>query len=388
MKTCRICGALLSTPVYTSFGPSITSVRSISDTPLSVYICPNCFHVQKPALQHTFNYYDKEYRISLESDDFDQLYDKVDNRYIYRTDYQAELALNSVNIPSGSEILDYGAGKASTLMKISAMRPDLIPYVFDVSDNYKENWQKFLPPEQQATYLIPESWKNKFSLITAHFVFEHAEVPCLLFNNIADLLTKDGFIFFTVPNLLTNIGDLITVDHINHFSITSINAALNKANLTLVKFDTHIFRGAIIGLAIRREKADFDNHIDNAGFSEKVNAIVKYWSDFDTLLDKATQKYNHAPSAIFGAGVYGSYIASKIMNRVLLKCFLDNSPHLINCKHMGFPVISPYNIPEYISVIYSGLNPSIARSVLEPLKTDRISKIIYFDEGAFNNDCW
>jgi hypothetical protein len=86
--------------------------------------------------------------------------------------------------------------------------------------------------------------------------------------------------------------------------------------------------------------------------------------------------------------VYGSYIASKIMNRVLLKCFLDNSPHLINCKHMGFPVISPYNIPEYISVIYSGLNPSIARSVLEPLKTDRISKIIYFDEGAFNNDCW
>lgn len=386
MKTCRICGALLNNPIYKSSGPSITSVRSISDKPLALYMCPCCFHVQKPALQHTFDYYDKEYRISLESDDFDQLYDKVDDKCIYRTDYQAALALNSVNIPSGSEILDYGAGKASTLMKISAMRSDLIPYVFDVSDNYKEHWQKFLPPEQQATYQLPESWRNKFSLITAHFVFEHAEDPCFLLNNMADLLAKDGFIFFTVPNLLTNIGDLITVDHINHFSMTSINAALKKTNLSLVNFDKNIFRGAIVCVAKLCEKKDIVDHIDDAGFSAKVNDIVKFWLDFDSQLNKATQKYNHAPSAIFGAGVYGSYIASKIKNSTLLKCFLDNSPHLINSKHMGFPVISPHNISEDISVIYAGLNPKIARSVLDPLKTDRISKIIYFDDGAFKND--
>lgn len=386
MKTCRICGALLSNSVYSSSGSSITSVRSVVNTPLTVYMCPNCFHAQKPAPQYISNYYDKEYRISLESDDFDQLYDKVDSKCIYRTDYQAELVLNSIDIPLGSKILDYGAGKASTLMKVSAIRPDLIPYVFDVSENYKKNWQEFLPPEQQATYQIPESWKYIFSLITAHFVLEHVEDPCLFFKNIAELLVEDGFVFFTVPNLLTNPGDLLAVDHINHFSITSINSALKKANLTIAQIDTSIFRGAIVCVAKLSETSALVDHKDFAGFTDKVNDIVRFWLEFDAHLAKTSKRLNSVPTAIFGAGVYGSYIASKIKNCALLKCFLDNSPHLINSKHMGFPVIAPYEIPEDIRVIYSGLNPSIARSVLEPLRTDRISEIIYFGEGGFGND--
>ena len=388
MKNCRLCGTPLSRPIYASSGSSITSVRSIADFPLTVYMCPTCSHVFKPALQDTDQYYDKEYRISLESNDFDQLYDIIGNKCVYRTDYQANLVLRFANIPFGTEILDYGAGKASTLMKISANRPDLIPYVFDVSDTYKDHWQRFIPEKQQATYQLPPSWGGKFSLITAHFVFEHVEDPCLLLKNIAGLLAEDGVVFFTVPNLLTNIGDLIAVDHINHFSVQSIKTALNKAGLLLTDCDTEVFRGAIVCVAKHCHNALSDhNHHDGAHF-DKIQHIAKYWLDFDTQLDKAVQEFGNAPSAIFGAGVYGSYIASKIRNSVLLKCFLDNSAHLINTVHMGLPVISPQDISGAIKVIYAGLNPSIARCILEPLKTEKISKIIYFDEGAFNNDSW
>lgn len=386
MKTCCICDALLSGPVYSSSGLSITSTRSVLNTPLIVFVCPNCFHVQKPALPCIFNYYDKEYRISLESDDFDQLYDKVDGKCIYRTDYQAEIVLNSVDIPLGANVLDYGAGKASTLRKVSAIRPDIVPYVFDVSENYKKNWQEFLPPKQQATYKIPESWKRKFSLITAHFVLEHVEKPGLFFKNIAELLAKDGSVFFTVPNLLSNPGDLLAVDHINHFSITSISTVLKKANLEIVKIDKNIFRGAIVCVAKPCETSVLVNHKDGAGFADKVNDIVRFWLKFDEYLAKTAKRLNNIPTAIFGAGVYGSYIASRIKSFVLLKYFLDNSPHLIKSKHMGIPIISPREIPEDIRVIYSGINPGIARSVLEPLRTDRILEIVYFDEGAFKND--
>ena len=385
MENCRICGGALSDPVYRSSGMSITSVRSVSDTPLTVYMCPSCFHVQKPALQSTDTYYDKDYRISLESDDFDQLYDKVDNKCIYRTDYQAELLLNSVDVPFKARILDYGAGKASTLMKISALRPDLIPYVFDVSDNYRKYWQ-VLPEEQQATYTISGSWKNTFSLIMAHFVLEHVEDPVVFFLNIADLLIEEGCIFFTVPNVLTNPGDLIVVDHINHFSFPSITAALNKANLSIVTIDKSIFRGALVCVAKLNVKSTLADHYDSSDFADKFNDIVRFWLDFDRRLDKATKKYMSASTAIFGAGVYGSYIAAKIKDSVMLRCFLDNSPHLINSKHMGFPVFAPYDMPEDISVIYSGLNPSIARSVLTSFQKDRISNVIFFDEGAFKND--
>lgn len=378
MNCCRICGQTLGGPIYTSSGVSITSVRSFSDTPLTVYICHNCYHVQKPALPFASDYYDKEYRISLESDDFDQLYDTVDKKCIYRTDYQTELVLNSINIPLNTRILDYGAGKASTLMKISAIRPDLVPYVFDVSDNYRRYWQIF-PLEQQATYQIPESWKNKFSLVMAHFVLEHVEDPLMILKYVSELLSIDGYIFFTVPNVLSNPGDLIAVDHINHFSITSIKTVLQKANLSLVKFDNSIFRGASVCVARRGEDSFRTSQNDPSDFLKKTHDIVRFWLDFDQRLIEATQKYNFAPTAIFGAGVYGSYIAGKICNSVMLRCFLDNSPHLANSKHMGFPVIAPSDMPEDIKIIYSALNPSIARSILEPFRTDRITEIIYFD---------
>jgi len=349
-------------------------------------MCPSCLHLQKPALEDISNYYDKEYRISLESDDFDQLYDKIDNKFIYRTDYQAKLVLDYINIPLRAKVLDYGAGKASTLRKVSVIRTDLIPYVFDVSQSYKKNWQEFIPSEQQAIYRIPETWKGKFSLITAHFVLEHVKEPCQFFKDITQLLTKDGFVFFTVPNLLTNPGDLLAIDHINHFSITSISRALKKANLAIVKIDDSIFRGGIVCVAKVAKVSNSVIHEDAAGFTDKVNDVVQFWSEFDDHLAKTIKRLNSMPTAIFGAGVYGTYIASKIKDHVLLKCFLDNSPHLINSKHMGIPVISPDEIPADIRVIYSGLNPSVARSVLEPLRTDKISEIIYFNKGSFKND--
>lgn len=385
MNNCRICGEPLHEPVYHSAAQSITSVRSVSHTSLTVYMCPNCLHVQKPSLPSTPDYYERLYRISLESDDFDQLYDKVDDKCIYRTDYQAELVKNHVDLPPGAEILDYGAGKATTLMKIVASRPDLVPYVFDVSDDYKKYWQ-VLPPDRQAVCRIPDSWKSRFSLIMAHFVLEHVENPCLFFSDIAKLLTERGQVFFTVPDLLTNPGDLIAVDHINHFSFRSIGMALRKSGLSLVRATKGIFRGAIVCLATTGGASCCHAQDDSLDFANKVNGIVRFWRDFDTRLDSAVSRYNSNPTAIFGAGVYGSYIASKIKDLVFLRCFLDNSLHLRNSVHMGFPVYAPQDMPDDIRVIYSGLNPSIARDVLTPLHEKRGMKIIYFDKGDFPDD--
>lgn len=386
MKTCRICGESLNKPIYTSQSPSITSVRSLSDTQIFVYLCPKCLHAQKPVLNNNFHYYDKEYKISLESNDFDQLYDKIEDNIIYRTDYQAKLVIDFIDIPHNAKVLDYGAGKATTLRKILEIRPDIIPYIFDVSDKYKETWQEFTPKEQQSTYNIPKSWEKKFSLITAHFVFEHTEDPIFLLNKLTKLLTKDGFIFFTVPNLLTNPGDFLAVDHINHFSTASIYKALKSAKLELVKINKNIFRGAILCIAKYRD--DHNTHPQNETeyFTQDIENVVRYWKYFDKKLKILSKKHTNIPTAIFGAGVYGSYIAARIKDNTSLKCFLDNSDHLINSNHMGVPVISPQNIPEDIQVIYSGINPSISRSVFGKLKNSGKYKIIFFDEGATEND--
>ncbi|RNC68879.1 MAG: methyltransferase domain-containing protein [Desulfuromonadales bacterium] len=385
MKVCRICGSSLNEPVYISSGPSITSVRSVCDASLSVYFCPTCLHLQKPAREFNSQYYDSQYRISLESAEHDQLYDKVDGKYVYRTDFQAQLVIDATEIPVGAKILDYGAGKASTLKNVCAERPDLKPYVFDVSDNYQTHWEDFIPAAQQATYHVPDLWHGLFSLVTSHFVMEHVDDPLILLSQIALLLADDGVLFFTVPDILKNPGDMIVTDHINHFSIKSIGTALEKAGLSLISASKELFRGAIVCVAGRvSDSRNFDD--DGTGYVERLHGIIEYWRRFDLHLIETSGRLYETPSAIFGAGVYGSYIASKISRIVPVQCFLDNSPHLIHTTHMDLPIISPTEIPESIRAIYSGLNPGIAHAVLEPLRGDGTRELIYFDEGDEGND--
>ena len=74
-----------------------------------------CGHVLSPPLPDAEAFYSSEYRISLESDDHDQIYEIRDGQPIYRTTRQAEVFLEQINAPEHARILDYGAAKATTL---------------------------------------------------------------------------------------------------------------------------------------------------------------------------------------------------------------------------------------------------------------------------------
>jgi SAM-dependent methyltransferase len=379
MRNCRICGSALHQAVYFANKPSLTSVCTFLDVPMSLFLCQYCGLGQKPALPEINAYYDKEYRISMQSRDFDQLYDEIDGRKIYRSDYQVEVLLKTIKIPRRAKVLDYGAGKATTLSKLMAIRPDIVPCVFDVSDEYRIFWDDFIPTEQQATHNLPASWQNIFSLIMVHFVLEHAEDPCEVLVKISKLLTPNGAIVFMVPDCIGNPGDMIAIDHINHFSSGAINFALSEAGLVAESLDWKIFRGAIVCLARRARESSKKNDVKDPDFEKKIRALSDFWSSVDKRLRMAAKSFHNCPSAIYGAGVYGSHIASRIKNHVLFKCFIDSNPHLANITHMGMPVRRPTDMPEDIEIIYAGLNPKIARDVLEPFRTGKVREIVYLD---------
>lgn len=317
----------------------------------------------------------------MQSKEFDQLYDIVNSQPIYRTDYQAEIVLKFIDVPFGSRVLDYGAAKAATLSKILEKRPDIVPFVFDVSDDYKIYWNHFVPQEQQAVFEIPDAWARTFSLITAHFVLEHVQNPSAIFKNMVELLAPDGVIFFTVPDVIANPGDFIVADHINHYSVLSINRALSNADLALNILDRNILRGSIVCTAQHINRSTARTWQDPR-FKSDVQNVACYWTAFDKKLDTAAKSFCNSPSAIFGAGFYGTYIASKIMNRTMCKCFLDNNPHLNNALHMGLSVLSPADMPQEIEVLFAGLNPKIAHSVIESFRKEinREINVIFFDE--------
>lgn len=350
---CRVCNVALSKIEFDDPGPSLTSIRTVLHLPTQVLLCDSCGHAQSPDLPNVSKFYDTQYRISLDIDGHDQLYENNAGEQVFRTAYQAELVLN-LEIRHKAKVLDFGAGKATTLKRVVEARPDVIPHVFDVSTDYLEYWADWVPVENKATYELPQDWDEKFDLITAHFVLEHVPSPVEILKKISRCLSPDGQIFFSVPDAVGNTGDLLVVDHLNHFTLASITNALAQSNLIIESIDRIAFSGAFVIIA-KRGKLNIAPLIEN---SDLQKALI----DWELILKQLSMHKLDGPVAIYGAGFYGSMISTRLSGAVI--CFIDQNPYLKDHEHLGVPVYTPKDCPDNIRFVIAGLNPANARKVL------------------------
>ena len=335
----------------------MTSLTTLIDIPTEVYVCENCAHVQSPNLPDVKAFYDTEYKISLQSDDHDQLYETKSGVPIFRTAHQAGLVLD-LELPEGANILDFGAAKATTLRAVVEKRPDLVPHVFDVSNDYREHWSEWVAEENQATYELPEDWRGRFQAITAHFVIEHVDEPVKILKKLAACLAPGGQLFFSVPDPLGNSGDLLVVDHLNHFTEASLRWALRESGMHVDGISQTSFRGAHCVRATRLPDGELKaSEIEKSAELSEAKEKLQWWADVLSRLEDGKN------FAIYGAGFYGTLISSRLKARPI--CFLDRNPHLQGQTHVGRPVLSPEDCPEEVELIYSGLNPDHARAILE-----------------------
>jgi len=372
MKCC-VCGSEKCDLVYHYPAPAITSLSTILEVDTRVYICRSCGHMQSADLPDVRKFYDTEYQISLTSEDADQLYDIVDGKPIYRTQYQAGLILDFVDVPQGAAVLDYGAAKAKSLYRLHEKRSDISPHVFDVSEDYRSYWQGWVPEERQATYAAPVDWNDKFDLITAHFVLEHVREPVEVFADVARLLSSSGRFFFTVPDVVGNPGDMIVVDHLNHFTKSSVAVALDRAGMKLEQFDAIRLRGAYVVVAVLKgdeEKVSLPTREDVEANIQALGKCCTSWHEAEKCIADAQERNAGKKAAIYGAGVYGTFVFSRIRNSGGAVCFVDRNPHVHGRDHLGTPVVPPEELPADIGVLYVALNPVIARKAMADLGFD------------------
>ena len=348
------------------------------DMPTRVYACAVCGHVQSEDLADVQKFYDTDYRISLESSEHDQLYAVVKGKPIFRTDRQAELVLETVKLPQGALVLDYGAAKAATL-KDCGSSSGFEAARFDVSNDYISHWRSWVPEGQYATYVLPKAWQLTFDLVTAHFVLEHVSKPHEMLRAIRQMLKPNGVLFLSVPDFVQNPGDLIVVDHLNHFTPASLERALFDAGFSEVEFAHGAFDGALVISAKAERGLRTVSQAVSTGV-KSAREVAAFWSKADASLVDI-----EVPSkkiAIYGAGFYGSFIATRILKRADVICFVDRNPHLVMKPHMGLPVVLPKDLPAEVETIYAGVNPRAARSILQniPEWAGRSLELRYLDE--------
>lgn len=365
-ECCRTCGAPLSSPILSLAAPAITSISRLHPVPISVRLCSSCGHLNSPGIPDAREYFDTEYQFSLESVDHDQIYDIVDGKPRFRTSYQAELVERSCALHDGTKVLDYGAGKATTLRTLLTNRPGIESYVFDVSRDYQTSWSTWVPPERQSTYELPAHWAGHFDLVMSLFAFHCIPDPVRAFVDIARVLKADGRFFMLVPDVLTNPADMIVAEHVNHFTPSSIRAGLARAGLMAERIDRTAFRGAFLVVARPDDSAtaSVETVRRTSAADDAALGIAKFWSGSGALLETAVASLANRRVAIYGAGVYGTFIASRIRHLCEIVCFVDRNPHLSGTIHLGVPVVAPERLPDGIDTVFAGLNPVLARQAM------------------------
>lgn len=357
---CRVCQAPLGPPDYVQPAPAMTSLSTRIGVPTEVSVCRACGHVQSPDLPDVQAFYDHDYRISLQSDDHDQLYEMGPCGPVFRTAHQAALLL-ALELPQSAQLLDFGAAKATTTRRLMASRPDLRPHVFDVSEDYRTHWAGWVSPDAQATYRLPQDWTGRFDLVTAHFVLEHVTDPVAVLRELACCLAPSGRLFFTVPDPISNPGDLLVADHLNHFVASSIQTALQAAGLRVVSIRQDLFRGAHVVLA---EAGEARSHLAQVAPGAAL-ALLDEWRRLFAGISAAMSVPGAGTSriAIYGAGFYGALFAPLVGQGLI--CFLDRNPHLQGGTLDGYSILPPEACPP-VHLVVAALNPARARAILPP----------------------
>lgn len=380
---CNVCQERIETTLYSGpFNQSLTSLCELQHGKVEVWLCSACGHMCGKALPNTEDYYESQYRIMLDQEDEDQIYEVINDQIVYRTDHQVETLFNKLELPQGARILDYGCAKAMTPKRLMSIRPDLQTHLFDVSSMYMEYWQRFLTEDRWAIHTTPDNWASSFEVITSFFALEHIPNPIDTVLKVAALLANDGVFYGIVPDTFGNVADFVVIDHVNHFTECSLHALLRSAGFNDIRIDANAHRGALVFTARKSLRLSAKPNLGKSLIASQQ--LANYWVGIGKSIRNAEIEYAELPAAIYGAGFYGAYISTLLAKPESVQFFLDANPFQQGKTLFGRQVLEPSKLPKDIRLLYIGLNPQIARTTVTNMNwlSDRDLTIIFLDEES------
>lgn len=361
-KHCNVCESPLQAPIYDSHSKhSMTSLCQLHPGATQVWFCDKCGHILSSPLDHTADYYANDYKILLNHDEEDQIYEVVDGEVTYRTAHQLKVLNSKLELHSGQKILDYGCAKASMAASLLKQIPSLDFHFFDVSEMYRGYWECMTTPDKCAVDHTPEQWNGHFDVITSYFSLEHIPDPRYSAKHIAALLKDNGVFYAIVPNTFDNVADFVVVDHVNHFTASSMTYLLRDAGFNSIEVDALSHRGALVIVASKQGGQTILQPVEN--LLGPVNQLARFWASLSEQII-STEHDNAAPAAIYGSGFYGAFIYAHLKNPRAVQLFLDQSPFQQGRFLFDIPIAAPSTLPDSIKILYVGLNPKIARQVI------------------------
>ncbi|MDP1558308.1 MAG: class I SAM-dependent methyltransferase [Nitrosomonas sp.] len=366
---------------------SITSLAALVPGKTVVSVCAHCGHLETSSLFDLDQYYDTGYKIGGINAEEDDLYAIESGRMVFRSEHMASVLLQKTSNLGITTLLDYGCGKSLTSQRAMADNPDLDIYLFDVSRDYEAFWKSFRPDEKLSFFNTPLSWNGSFNCVTSFFSLEHVPFPRDSVARIRSLLRNGGYLYAIVPNIYSvNRADLLVVDHLHHYSLSSMKYCLSSCGFELIEVDnlSHQQASIYIAKAVAGQPSRIEP--DPAEVQESIQDAYKladFWQGVEArLLEFEVRATTSGVGRIFiyGAGIVGIFLYSRFRNKQIIAGFIDSNLHKQKKRYCGLPVVSPSAVQLAPSDgLLVGLNAGVGEPVIASMRQfEQIAKNIFF----------
>jgi len=358
-------------------GKAITSLGLVINATGAVFVCDCCSHSQTATSITLADYYAYNYKTLSRSSEEDDLYEMQGNRAIYRNEHMATILAKKLPDVVG-DVLDFGCGKSLVMKHYSVKNGKANIHLFDVTEDYVDFWQAFVPADQYACFTVPESWLGKFELVTSFFSMEHVPDPLGELKKIKKVLAPSGLLYICVPDMYSeNVADMLVVDHVQHYSDVSMSFLLQKAGFQVAEMDHCSHRQAAIYIARLSDDAALQlktNGFDGLAVSWIVNRcedISLYWNTVKDSVKRFELEMTRRGSDRFyivGAGILGTFLYLQLEFPEKVVGFIDSNRFKQEKGWQRLPVFEPgkTQVGDGVSV-FVGFNVSQVESLAATL---------------------
>lgn len=239
--------------------------------PLELEYCPFCFNVQLSCVVDPGKMFDNYLYQSSTTQSFRNHFKETAEKYI-----------KEFNLSSNSLVVDIGSNDGIALYPLKergvcVMGVEPAKNIAEIAEkNGIMTFNSYF--DTDVAHEILEYGRPK--LITASNVFAHADSLDDIANNVFILLKDNGTFIVEVQYLLDTIKDLtfdnIYHEHVNYWTVTSINNFFNRQNLVVYKVEHINTHGGSIRVYVKRKGCEIESSVQDFLDNEQKFGLLNY----------------------------------------------------------------------------------------------------------------
>jgi nucleoside-diphosphate-sugar epimerase len=283
---CRSCGSIdLKKIISLGNSPLANNLKNTANEafetyPLEMNYCPKCHNCQLSITVPPQKMFDNYLYVSSTAASFRKHFEDIAEKYI------TEFGLNEETL-----VIDIGSNDGIALkplqennIKVLGVEP-AVNIAKIANDDGIPTYNSYFNSDT-VTEIIKTHGRAR--LVTASNVFAHSDELVNITNEAFNLLEDDGTFIVEVQYLLDTMIDLtfdnIYHEHVNYWSVTSINNFFDKLNLSVYKVERINTHGGSIRVYIKRNGVDVDSSVEQFINAERLYGLTdfktyKYFGD-------------------------------------------------------------------------------------------------------------